>query len=57
MKSTLKEAKAALTKLKNDKTRYYNQKQTKAPETNWETRSTLMPVTFKPIGHPRKCLI
>jgi transposase InsO family protein len=34
MKSTLEEAKAALAKSKDDMTRYYNQKRTKAPEYN-----------------------
>ena len=34
MKTTLEEAKAALAKLKDDMTRYYNQKRVRAPEYN-----------------------
>ena len=48
--SALKEAKAALTKSKDDMAKYYDWRCTPAPDYNWGTRSTQMSVTYKPTG-------
>ena len=55
MKNTLEEAKAALSKSKDQ--RYYNQRQSAAPSTSLGTKSTLMPVISRPPKHPKSCPI
>jgi hypothetical protein len=53
MHSAFTEAKAALAKVQEDMTRYYNQCQEPAPEYALETKCTWMGVTFRPPDHPR----
>ena len=59
MKEALDEAKAALTKSKNDMARYHNQRCSvlQHPITNLETKCTWTQVTFKLLDHPKSCLI
>jgi len=56
MKDTLEEAKAALTKSKDDMTLYYNQKWSLAPSSKQVIWSSLMPATSRPLDLRRSFL-